>query len=242
MFITGASSDLAADLIARLMTGSKPPRVFAHFNRSRERIERLQNHYGSSIVPVQADLSVPDDLQNLVHGVRAKTETLNQIVHFAGLELQLERFAQADLAHFEGDLAVQLDAIIRILRELLPLMVRSETRAKVVFVLSSVTVGVPPKFMSLYTVIKYAQLGLMRALASEYGSNNVDINAVSPGMVETRFLSALPSKAIEMAASQSPLGRNLSAREVSGVIEFLLSRGSDHLSGVNIPVAGGAVY
>jgi len=242
LLITGASSDIAADLIGGLMKGSKPPRVLAHYNRSQERIEQLRCEYGSSIVPLQADLAVPEDLQRLIATVCSQTEGLHQIVHLAALKLRLERFPQADLASFESDLGVQVGAISRLLREFLPAMARCASRTKLVFVLSSVTLGVPPKFMPFYTVVKYAQLGLMRALAAEYAGTSVDINAVSPSMVETRFLSEVPAKAREISASQSPLRRNLKVGEVTRVIEFLLSPSSDHLSGVNLPVTGGAIY
>ena len=242
LLITGASSDIAADLIGCLMKGSKPPRVLAHYNHSQDRIEQLQSEYGSSILPLQADLASPEDLERLMHTICSQTEGLHQIVHLAALKLRLERFPQADLASFEADFSVQLGAISRLLREFLPAMARSATRTKIVFVLSSVTLGVPPKFMPFYTVVKYAQLGLMRALASDYAGTSVDINAVSPSMVETRFLSAIPQKAVEISASQSPMRRNLTIREVTRVIEFLLSPSSDHLGGVNIPVTGGAIY
>jgi 3-oxoacyl-[acyl-carrier protein] reductase len=61
-------------------------------------------------------------------------------------------------------------------------------------------------------------------------------------MVETRFLSNIPAKAIEITASQNPHLRNTRPMEVTNVIEFLLSSASDYLNGVNIPVTGGAAY
>jgi 3-oxoacyl-[acyl-carrier protein] reductase len=109
-------------------------------------------------------------------------------------------------------------------------------------VLSSVTLGVPAKFMSGYTLVKYAQLGLLRALAAEYAGTSVNINAVSPYMVETQFLSEIPEKAREMAAAAAPEKRLATPAEVVSVIQFLLSSGSDFLNGANIPVTGGTVF
>ena len=242
LLITGASSDLAADLVRRLMQTAKPPRVLAHYHRNCEKIHQLQAEFKDLIVPIQADLSVSADVQRLIDEVQSQTEALRKIVHFAGPKLRLERFPQADLNKFEYECAVQLNAIVRILQKFLPAMARSDGRSKVVLVLSSVTLGVPPKFMSLYTVVKFAQLGLLRALATEYAGTSVDINAVSPSMVETQFLSDIPPKAIELAASQNPQGRNVTIHEVTAAIEFLLSSGSDRQSGLNLPVTGGALY
>jgi 3-oxoacyl-[acyl-carrier protein] reductase len=107
---------------------------------------------------------------------------------------------------------------------------------------SSVTRGVPPKFMSMYTVVKHAQLGLMRALASEYAESGVSINAVSPGMVETRFLENVPDMVKEMSAAAIPRHRNAQPDDVVDAIEFLLSSKAGYITGIELPVTGGAVY
>ena len=103
------------------------------------------------------------------------------------------------------------------------------------------TLGLPPKYLSMYTTIKYAQLGLVRALAAEYGELGVSVNAVSPSMVETQLLSEVPRQIVELSQAQNPMGRNASADDVAGVIEFLLSPAAGFINGANIPVTGGSV-
>jgi 3-oxoacyl-[acyl-carrier protein] reductase len=242
LLITGASSDLAAALLRRLSEEQSVSRVIAHFHQSRNRVEALRAVFPGEIFLAQADLSLPQDVDGFIEQIRSQPAVPDKIVHFAGLNLRLERFSQADVPRFQQDLAVQVTAIARILREFLPAMARLETRSRIVFVLSSVTLGTPPKFMPLYTVVKYAQLGLMRALAAEFAGTRISINAVSPSMVETRFLSEIPAKAIEMAAAQSPQHRNVATDEVAAAIQFLLSSRSDDMQGVNLPVTAGAEY
>jgi 3-oxoacyl-[acyl-carrier protein] reductase len=99
--------------------------------------------------------------------------------------------------------------------------------------------GVPPKFMAGYTVVKYAQLGLMRSLAAEYAATSVRINAISPSMVDTQFLNDLSELAVEMSASSNPLGRNAKTSDLLGPFELLLSTASDYIHGVVIPVTAG---
>jgi 3-oxoacyl-[acyl-carrier protein] reductase len=103
-------------------------------------------------------------------------------------------------------------------------------------------VNVPAKFMSAYTVVKYAELGLLRALASDYAGTAVNINGVSPYMVETQFLSEIPEKALQLAAAATPGKRLATAAEIVAAINFLLSSGSDYLYGVNLPVTGGTAF
>src|ERR1700682_1822132 len=219
ILITGASSDLATELICSLMKSSHPPRVLAHFHQGVGRIDELKAKFASLICPLQANLASAPEVEHLVDQVRSEVGFPGKIVCFAGLKLRLERFPEANLVRFASDFSVQVCALIQLLQEFLPAMARSETRTKVVFILSSVTLGVPPKFMSLYTVVKHAQLGLLRALAAEYAGTSVNINAVSPYMVETQFLSEIPEKAKELAAAQSPSRRLVTPHEVVEVIE-----------------------
>ena len=154
------------------------------------------------------------------------------------LKLRYERFSRFDLGHFDRDMNIQVRSAVALLKRLLPKMAELP-RAKVVFVLSTVTARVPPRFMSMYTVVKHAQLGLMRALASEYAASRITINAVSPTMIETRFLDESPAIAKEMTAAAAPRGRIASTDDVVGAIQFLLSRESDFISGIELPVTGG---
>jgi 3-oxoacyl-[acyl-carrier protein] reductase len=163
-----------------------------------------------------------------------------EIVHLPALRLIYERFTKFDWVRFETDLAIQVESAVVLLQRFLPKMAKLP-RAKVLFVLSSVVHGVPPKFMSMYTMIKYTQLGLMRALAAEYASTSVRINAISPGMVDTRFLQDIADVAVQMSASTNPQGRNATPDDLLGGIEFLLSPASDYIHGIDVPIAAGSV-
>jgi 3-oxoacyl-[acyl-carrier protein] reductase len=111
---------------------------------------------------------------------------------------------------------------------------------KVLFVLSSVTEGRPPAALSHYVTAKYAVLGLMRSLSQEYAAKNIQINGVSPSMVETKFLSDLDEKFLQLAAEAHPLKRNARVDDIVSAMSLLLTEGSDYMSGVNLPITGGA--
>lgn len=241
ILLTGASSDLAGALIERLVRWDPCPAVLAHHHSSPDRVLRLQELHGALIQGFQADLTISEDTERLIEAIRQRWGHPQGIVHFPALPLRLERFQKWDQKRFLTDLSVQVFSLGQILRAFLPEMARSGRRCKVVFLLSAVVHGIPPKFMSMYTVVKYAQLGLMRAVAAEYAGTRVSVNALSPSMVETRFLSGIAGKAVELSASQMPHGRNLEPGEVASALEFLLSPSSDGLHGVDMPLTDGSV-
>jgi 3-oxoacyl-[acyl-carrier protein] reductase len=236
VFVAGASSDLGTALIRRLLT-SGDASIIAHYHKSPERIEQLGGH--GRIRAVAADFESIESVERMADELGDRVP--DQVVYLPALKLRYERFSKFSLGHFDRDMNVQVRSAIALLKRLLPKMAELP-RAKVVFVLSSVTASMPPKFMSMYTTVKHAQLGLMRALASEYASSRININAVSPTMIETRFLDEIPAIAKEMSAAAAPRGRIASTDDVVGAIQFLLSRESDFIQGIELPVTGGGAY
>ena len=238
ILVTGASSDIGLALVRLLLQGTSS-RVVAHGFNGTEKFASLAAEFGNRIVPQQADLSTPEGMNAFVQSVAAHGVPAS-IVHLPALKLRYDRFTRMKWENFEADMAVQVRSAVVLLQHFLPKMTKLP-RARVVFVLSSVVHGVPPKFMAQYSIVKYAQLGLMRALAAEYAATPVRINAVSPSMVETQFLSELSELAVQGAAAANPLGRNAKPEDVIGAIQFLLSPAADYISGVALPIAAGTV-
>jgi 3-oxoacyl-[acyl-carrier protein] reductase len=242
VLITGASSDIGMTLMRRLAASARAPKILAHCHSGAVRIEELRAELGAdSLVPLACDFQSESAVRELAESIVRDHGCPNAVVHLPGMKLVYERFPKFDWEHFEADLHVQLRSAVLLLRRFLPAMSKMQG-ARVVFMLSSVTRGTPPKFLSMYNIVKYAQLGLMRSLASEYGTTGVNINAVSAGMVETQFLENVPALVKEMSAAASPKGRNATPEDVVNGIEFLLSPASGYIHGVELPVTGGAVY
>lgn len=240
VLIVGASSDIGLELIRRLAPGG--PLVLAHYHRSLEKLEQLRaTPLAAEIVPLHADLSQREDVARLAATLAERYPTPEKIVHLAAPKLEFVRFKETSWERFQRELDVQLGSIVTLLQPLLPGMARRK-RGKIVFVLSSTTLFMPPGALSHYVTAKYALLGLMRSLAAEYNARHINVNAVSPSMVETAFLENLPERMVELTAAQSPRQRNATPQDVAGVIQFLLSPEADYMTGVNIPVTGGSNF
>ncbi len=244
ILITGASSDIGVALARRLAADDTRRRLICHYNTGRARIDQLHRDLGASIMPIQGDLSSPPGAEAFIEAMRRSSLVPRSVVHLPASKLRYERFGKADLSLLEAEWQIQLGSLIAILRHCLAGQKHAadeRSRRRVVIALSSVTLGVPPKYLSMYTMIKYAQLGLVRALATEYGELGVSVNAVSPSMVETQLLSEVPRQIVEISQSQNPMGRNATADDVAGVIQFLLSPEAGFINGANLPVTGGSV-
>lgn len=112
-------------------------------------------------------------------------------------------------------------------------------QGKIVAVLSYAVYWVIPQGQSNYVAVKYALLGMVKALAVEYASKAVQINAVSPSMMETKFLQNISEIVIGKNAMEPPLKRNVTVDDITPAILFLLSNGSDFITRQNYLISGG---
>ncbi|HWA74799.1 MAG TPA: SDR family oxidoreductase [Polyangiaceae bacterium] len=240
--VCGASADIGLALLERLARSPDGARVIAHCHRGAARMASLAGRLAGRCLVVEADLADVGACEAFVARVDDSGWQPTHFVHLPALPLVYERFSKFDWPRFQKDLELQVGSLTRLLPHWLPAPRRQGKLRDVVVVSSSVTVNVPPKYMAMYTTVKYAQLGLLRSLTAEYAERGVVVNAVSPSMVQTRFLDKIPATAQELSAAASPLGRNASADEVAEVIQMLLSTRRPLWNGANIVLGGGSVF
>jgi meso-butanediol dehydrogenase/(S,S)-butanediol dehydrogenase/diacetyl reductase len=95
--------------------------------------------------------------------------------------------------------------------------------------------------MSAYNAAKGAVTNFTRALALEYGSRGVRINAVAPSFTSTEATGELEKVEAVLTAFRDrlPIGRSATPDEIAGVIAFLASEDAGFVNGVILPVDGG---
>jgi len=238
ILIIGASSDIGVNLIESI---NDEALIIAHFNKSNEKLLELSKNINNELVTLKADLSKEDEINQLLDAIESDYGIPNIIVHLAANKVENIRFKDISWSDFEKDINVSLKSVVLVLNRFLPKMAKLK-KGKVLIMLSSYVLGVPPKALSHYTSIKYAMLGLAKSLASEYADKNIQINSVSPSMIDTKFLDNINKKFVELNAYNHPLKRNARVSEITPIIKMLISKESDYINGVNIPITGGSSF
>ena len=238
ILIIGASSDIGLNLIENI---NEDALILAHFNSSNEALLELSQKLNNKLITIKADLSCVDEINQLLATVESEYGVPNKIIHLAAPKVENIRFKDSQWSDFEENINIGLKSAMIILNKFLPQLAKKK-EGKIVLMLSSYTLGVPPKALAHYTTVKYAMLGFLKSIASEYGDKNIQINAVSPSMIETKFLDNINEKLVEINAYNHPLKRNATIENITPVIKMLISKDSDYINGVNIPITGGSVF
>jgi NAD(P)-dependent dehydrogenase (short-subunit alcohol dehydrogenase family) len=99
----------------------------------------------------------------------------------------------------------------------------------------------PALFQGVYSITKAALISMTQSFAKELASKGIRVNALLPGLTDTKFAKALmDNKAIyDAAVSQVPMGRHAVPEEMAGAVLYLVSDASSYTTGACIVCDGG---
>lgn len=236
LLIIGASSAVGISYIKR--NHEKYKKIIAHYRSSAEELEALKAVIGEKLILLKADLFSEEETCRLAEEIASLEEMPTHVLHLPANKYANYKFQKIGWEVFQRDINVQLRSAVLILNKVLPEM-KKKKYGKIVIMLSSCTQNAAPSYLSSYVSVKYALLGLVKALASEYAAQGICINGVSPCMMETKMLSGISPLIAEQNAEKNPQKRNARVEDVCPALEFLLSDEAGFVTGQNILVSGG---
>ena len=92
-----------------------------------------------------------------------------------------------------------------------------------------------------YSATKAALIGLTKALAKEVGPSGITVNAIAPGVIDTKMNSALSEEDINALKDETPLMRIGAPRDVAEAALFLASDAASFITGDVMNVSGGYI-
>ena len=235
--ITGATSDVGCHLIDSLV--GPEDTVIAQGCGDLKQLAPLCQKFPGQIHTYDVNLSDDAAVDVFIEHVRERFGAPTHFVHLPALRVVNTKFKNFNFERFEADFQVQVHSALRLCHAFLPAMAKAHF-GRVVFMLTSYVVGVPPKNTEAYVTAKHALLGLAKSLCADYAPFGVTVNCVAPYMMETKFLSDTPDLVVQMSAEANPMKRNARVEDVVPAIRFLLSDEAGFISGVTLPITGGA--
>lgn len=235
VIVTGAGSGIGRATAVRLV--HEGARVVAA-DISEPRLQALAAEYSAfPIVPVAGDISAEPAVQAVVAAAGGRVDGLANV---AGIMDGFLPPAEVDDATWERVMAVNVTAMMRLTRAVLPLMLAAG-RGAIVNVSSEASLRASASGVA-YTTSKHAVNGFTKSVAFFYKGKGIRANAVAPGAVATNI--EAPMKSEYAASVIGPLMQALltpvaSAEQLAASITYLLSDDASNVNGVILPNDGG---
>ena len=185
------------------------------------------------------DLSEVNRTADLAQSIADVCGPVHIVAHFAGAQL---RRAAVEMTpdDWERVLAVNLTAPYFLSCRLAERMLADAIPGRHIFV-GSLTSHIGIKQIAPYTAAKSGLIGVVHALAVEWASTGMTVNAVIPGYFRTELTKALfanPERS-DWVHSRIPMGRIGTPEELAGAVVFLASDAARYITGQSIVVDGG---
>ncbi|MEK9971593.1 MAG: 3-oxoacyl-ACP reductase FabG [Ferrovibrio sp.] len=196
-----------------------------------------------------ADLGDPEATTAMVRHAIAAHGAVDILVNNAGYGAS-QPFAKMTGAHWDQMLAVNLSSVFHVTRAVIDDMLPRKS-GRIVNVAS--TAGLTGyAYVAAYVAAKHGVVGLTRALAREYATSGITVNAVCPGYVDTDMTASTletivkkTGRTIEEAraelAKSNPQGRLIRPDEVADAVLWLAGDSAASITGQCIAIAGGEV-
>jgi meso-butanediol dehydrogenase/(S,S)-butanediol dehydrogenase/diacetyl reductase len=235
VIVTGAGSGIGAGTARRFLKEG----AFVVLNGRREHKlrETIAGFDAAKSLVHPGDVSDERYTKGLVDDTIAKFGKLDVLVNNAGTAI-FGPFAKTTTQDWRKVMGTDLDSVYFASREALPHLLK--TKGSIIN-LSSVSGLGGDWGMSSYNAAKGAITNFTRALALEYGSRGVRVNAVAPSLTSSEATADLEKSEAVMTAfvERLPIGRAATPDDIAGVITFLASEDAVFVNGVILPVDGG---
>lgn len=235
--VTGANTGLGQGMAVALAQAGVD---IALIGRT-EPVETLEqiSKIGVKCVSINADLNNADLAGDIVAEAASKLGRADILVNNAGI---IKRGAAIDFTPDDWDsvMNVNLRTLFFLSQAFARHLVSQEKGGKIINIASMLTFQGGIRVPS-YTASKSGVGGLTKALANEWASKGINVNAIAPGYFQTNNTAALqadPKRNAEILG-RIPSGRWGHPSDLGGAAVFLASAASDYVQGITIPVDGG---
>jgi len=237
--ITGASRGIGKAIALRLAQAGARVVVSSRRLDSVQAVAAEIEAAGGQALSVQAHVGQSDDVAGLVARALETYGRIDITINNAATNPHFGPLLTADDSQWDKILDTNARGAFRICKAVVPRM-EAQGGGKIVN-LASVAGLRPSPGMGLYGIAKAALIMLTQQLAMELGRANIQVNAIAPGVIKTRFSQMLwqtPDIAGPIL-SRTPLGRFGEPDDVAGLALFLASPASDFITGAVFVIDGG---
>ena len=198
-------------------------------------VEELKKLGAAGVKYYLADVSKYEEIEKIIAEIQKDYGRLDVLVNNAGV-IADRTLAKMTKEEWQKVIDVNLTGVFNCSKLALPLLIPNQGK---IISISSI-VGQRGNFgQTNYAATKAGIIGFTKSLSKEVGRFGVRVNAVCPGLVETRMTETIPDQMREMIKRLTSLGRMGKPDEIASLITFLASDESSFITGSIVNIDGG---
>ena len=193
--------------------------------------------YRVSIWPVYFDVTDESQMKAAVMAIRKQKVSVDILVNIAGIADESTSFQMTSIEKMRHVMEVNLFAVTALTQYVSRLMTR-QNYGSIVNIASIAGIdGAPAQYE--YAASKAAIIGATKNLAREMAANNIRVNAIAPGMIQTDMGAQIDESLRDEILSKVMMKRMGKPEEIANAIAFAASDMASYMTGQVIRVDGG---
>ncbi|MEH2258465.1 glucose 1-dehydrogenase [Nostoc sp.] len=239
-FITGGGTGIGvATAVAFAKEGASVAIVGSSDKHLEEGLNRIKQEGGEALA-IKCDVRRAEDVKAALDQTIETYGRLDYAFNNAGVEHPGTPLADITEEEFNRQMNINLKGVFLGMKYQIPLILKSGGGA---IVNTSSGAGVKGfKGQAAYTAVKHGVVGLTRSAALDYATDNIRINVVAPGIIDTPMMDRFTGGTEEGrkgAISQEPIGRAGTPEEIANAVIWLCSDASSFVTGHTLVADGG---
>ncbi|RJP93741.1 MAG: SDR family oxidoreductase [Desulfobacteraceae bacterium] len=237
--VTGASRGIGQS-IAQTLAGYGAEVILV--SRKMESLTKVANEItkkGGKAVAITCHMGDMNDIGKLFQNIEKTYGRLDILVNNAATNPYFGEITGVDEGVWSKTFDVNLKGPFFMIQKAIPLMKAAGGGA--IVNVSSVNGIRPAQFQGVYSITKAAIISMTQAYAKELAPHKIRVNALLPGLTDTKFASALmgQDEIYKYVVAQIPMGRHANPEEMSGAVLYLVSDAASFTTGTHIICDGG---
>ena len=237
--VTGASRGIGEAAARLLAQQGAHVIISSRRQESCEEVAASIRDEGGRATAYACHIGDPEQIDAIYDHIRQEHGRLDILVNNAAANPYYGHITDTDMAAFTKTVEVNIRGYFFMSANACKLM--EESGGGAIVNVSSVDGIRPGDKRGIYSITKSAIIQMTKSFALECGPDNIRVNALLPGLTETKFAGALTENEEVLNAwlKQMPLRRYAQPDEMAGAILFLASPASGFATGSILPVDGG---
>lgn len=198
-------------------------------------------HLPGRTIPIVCHVGRADDIESLVRQTEEQAGPVDILVNNSATNIGQGPSLNLTDEMFSKMMEINVLSAMRLIRLTAPRMIERGTGGSIINVVS--IAGLRPQFEGLlYSMSKAALIMMTRSWAVELGKNNIRVNAIAPGLIQTDFSEFFwkNEDRLDQIRAMQPIPRIGVPEEIGGIALYLASNESSFVTGQTFVVDGGA--